>query len=517
MAELSGSVPPYYRDVYDTLCPGQNDKITREVLTQVLLKSGLEKSTLSQIWDCIGCKDGVVTRSVLYKALALVAFAQQGKTVNEKLLENFSGQELPKPQLGSIQEIKSSLSQKNKSPTLLQMDFCQICAVDKIEVLKAPEKKGIFLKHVEYEVKSTRFNSTVLRRYNDFVAFYEMLQMRFPYRMLPKLPPKKVIGADKSFIEARRKSLRRFLTIVCSHPAMYQDPIIRFFLTFSGSEVVHKIKDQFRGCADEFQMSPLSNEAKDLVPADTQMQFASTKDQIKQVTNHVLAMREMATRITDRSKGNAFDFHGFGKELVALGADTAVLSSWATGGNNHLQVLKQTFRGLSGEFNAISEKLVLQATREEEGLVDQLNLLYDLLQAYHDLCDRHERGVLREHHSALRKYGAMKNKRMAATINNSEQGAIDKIESKIVAQENEILTQENRNYYSLHCIHLETQLVHTYLQILGEVVTMLVATQVKGHREMCELWESLTPRVSALLSETSPPTSPRPVSPGGSY
>ena len=38
-----------------------------------------------------------------------------------------------------------------------------------------------------------------------------------------------------------------------------------------------------------------------------------------------------------------------------------------------------------------------------------------------DLCDRHERGVLKEHHYALKKYGALKTKRMAASIANIEQ------------------------------------------------------------------------------------------------
>jgi hypothetical protein len=36
--------------------------------------------------------------------------------------------------------------------------------------------------------------STVLRRYNDFVAFQEVLLLRFPYRMVPALPPKKLMG-----------------------------------------------------------------------------------------------------------------------------------------------------------------------------------------------------------------------------------------------------------------------------------------------------------------------------------
>lgn len=44
-----------------------------------------------QIWDMVESKQGYLTRVGLYKALALTALAQQGKTVSEKLLESFSG------------------------------------------------------------------------------------------------------------------------------------------------------------------------------------------------------------------------------------------------------------------------------------------------------------------------------------------------------------------------------------------------------------------------------------------
>lgn len=39
-----------------------------------------------------------------------------------------------------------------------------------------------------------RYKTTVLRRYNDFVAFHELLMIRYPYRLVPRLPPKKMMG-----------------------------------------------------------------------------------------------------------------------------------------------------------------------------------------------------------------------------------------------------------------------------------------------------------------------------------
>jgi hypothetical protein len=45
-----------------------------------------------QIWEAVDSKQGFLTRNGLYKALALTALAQQGKNINDKLLETFSGQ-----------------------------------------------------------------------------------------------------------------------------------------------------------------------------------------------------------------------------------------------------------------------------------------------------------------------------------------------------------------------------------------------------------------------------------------
>ena len=47
-------------------------------------------SLLEQIWEAVDPRqDGYVTRDGLYKALALTALAQQGKSISEKALEQF--------------------------------------------------------------------------------------------------------------------------------------------------------------------------------------------------------------------------------------------------------------------------------------------------------------------------------------------------------------------------------------------------------------------------------------------
>ncbi len=64
-----------------------------------------------------------------------------------------------------------------------------------VTVTLLPEKEGMFMfQHNNYEVKSVRRGSSVVRRYSDFVWLLDCLHKRYPFRQLPLLPPKRVAG-----------------------------------------------------------------------------------------------------------------------------------------------------------------------------------------------------------------------------------------------------------------------------------------------------------------------------------
>lgn len=86
-----GSVPSYYRDIFD-LCSVSGAGVERDVFQTLLRLSGLESSHLERIWELSGPGRGPVTRSNVFKCLALMAWAQQGKDPSWKLLDNFAGQ-----------------------------------------------------------------------------------------------------------------------------------------------------------------------------------------------------------------------------------------------------------------------------------------------------------------------------------------------------------------------------------------------------------------------------------------
>lgn len=140
--------------------------------------------------------------------------------------------------------------------------YQKIVDTDTVEVQLVPEKKGLFLKYSEYLVTSKRFSTQVTRRYNDFVALQELLINRFPYRLVPSLPPKKIIMNDSQFLKERTYGLKRWLTLVCRHPVMCHDSILTFFLTDEGSDLQTRIRNAFKKVPDEFMTSDVAATAK---------------------------------------------------------------------------------------------------------------------------------------------------------------------------------------------------------------------------------------------------------------
>ncbi|XP_061455448.1 sorting nexin-8 isoform X3 [Rhineura floridana] len=359
-----------------------------------------------------------------------------------------------KPLISDLKEPEEPPMQTPQgNPLVLSYTLQELLSKDTVQVELIPEKKGLFLKHVEYEVSSKRFRCCVYRRYNDFVVFHEMLLQKFPYRMVPALPPKRMLGADREFIETRRRALKRFINLVARHPPFSEDVLLKLFLSFSGSDVQNKLRELVQGVGDEFMTCKLATQAKDFLPADIQVQFAASRELIRNIYNSFYKLRDRAERIASRAVDNAADLLMFGKELSALGSDTTPLPSWASLNNSAWGNLKQALKGLSVEFALLADKAVQQGKQEENDVVEKLNLFLDLLQSY--------------------------------------------------KQENAILTMELRNYFSLYCLHQETQLIHIYLPLTSHILGAFVSSQIQGHKEMSKVWNELKPKLSCLFAGSS--------------
>ena len=118
---------------------------------------------------------------------------------------------------------------RNESvPIQLAVTLTELRNYEEVKVDAIPEKVGLFIKHVEYDVKSKvrriwwrtmqslcssflleyfgffvfrfhvqRQRGSVRRRYTDFLVLQELLVGAYPYRLIPNLPPKRIINNGK--------------------------------------------------------------------------------------------------------------------------------------------------------------------------------------------------------------------------------------------------------------------------------------------------------------------------------
>lgn len=96
---------------------------------------------------------------------------------------------------GGFGEPIPSRSQRAQQPSMAASVAVPKGTGELVVITILPDKEGMFLfQHHNYEVKTIRRGSTVVRRFSDFVWLLDCLQKRYPFRRLPLLPPKRIQG-----------------------------------------------------------------------------------------------------------------------------------------------------------------------------------------------------------------------------------------------------------------------------------------------------------------------------------
>ncbi|CCE64870.1 hypothetical protein TPHA_0J00470 [Tetrapisispora phaffii CBS 4417] len=141
---------------------------------------------------------------------------------------------------------------------------------DLVEIEEIPEREGVLFKHTNYLIKymnpTSNASSSVIRRYSDFIWLQEILIKKYPFRMIPELPPKKMVAAnsnnDVSFMVRRKKSLSRFLNLLTKHPFMKDDVYLNKFLSLEKDINSWKKQVEDEQIPDEFMDKQYSQSFK---------------------------------------------------------------------------------------------------------------------------------------------------------------------------------------------------------------------------------------------------------------
>ncbi|KAI0825842.1 hypothetical protein BC629DRAFT_1275802 [Irpex lacteus] len=268
-------VPSVYHEAFAAVDPNNSGETSVNGLSRVLSTSSLSATSIDKIIGLVSSRSRV-SKLEFFVALALVALAQSGKAdlSIERVAALAQDNALPVPtlDLSSLAPSTSAFapyagadirapvptrsyttddpwsvpkysnppqSEARESAGLTNGTTSTIAGTglpkewwrkqETVTVNILGQQGFLLNRYLVYEISTDR-SPPVPRRYSEFVILWDLLVRRYPFRLLPQLPPKR-LGPDESFIEQRRRGLARFINFVVNHPIIKEDGVLAVFLT----------------------------------------------------------------------------------------------------------------------------------------------------------------------------------------------------------------------------------------------------------------------------------------------
>uniref|UniRef100_A0A182PM00 PX domain-containing protein n=1 Tax=Anopheles epiroticus TaxID=199890 RepID=A0A182PM00_9DIPT len=345
-----------------------------------------------------------------------------------------------------------------------------------VSVQIVPEKKGLFLKHSEYEIKLKGIEKTVRRRYKDFVTLHRYLAEKYPYRLLPALPPKQLML--DSLLEERRRGLQTWLTIVALHPVLGGSPIVSTFLRDTTTDHQYRLRVAYEKQMDELErLRP--DATLPVVDVDT---LADSRTRLRRVQCSVGRMKQLFDRRLCHSRRQTAECAEI--DRILQGPDLRdVFNEDAT------------FEDMSASERLIAKQVERYVQVQQRAVTERLDVLLEVLHAHSELCERIERGIIAEQQRAVVKSpgvgaGRGREKVIARSINQSDAMALP-------ADGNGSATR--RSAFAFSCAQTETLLAERYLQSLPSILLSYAHEEQQHHQKMSKIWHRLVVSESSRL------------------
>ncbi|KAK3358493.1 hypothetical protein B0T24DRAFT_540421 [Lasiosphaeria ovina] len=341
-----------------------------------------------------------------------------------------------------------------------------------ILVTLMPEKEGLFLfQHHNYEVTSSRRASKVVRRYSDFVWLLDCLHKRYPFRVLPLLPPKRVavngnhLSNDGAFIEKRRRGLARFLNALVRHPILGLEQLVIMFLTVPTELSVWR-KQATISVQDEFTDRSLPPGLEDSLSPALEELFNRTRAGVRRSSELYISICNIMDRLVKRSEGVAADHARIAMSLTSLTEASADTYSTDT---NDVPLLNDGLQAMSKHLRTSQTLMEDEARAWDEGVLEDLKRQRDALVSLRDLFERRER-LDKDNIPYLERRIATNESKLSALRAKSDglvkPGEIEKVVEAIIKDKESIVTQHNRSVFVKECLRDElTYFQHTQYNV----------------------------------------------------
>ncbi|GAA5816329.1 hypothetical protein MFLAVUS_009855 [Mucor flavus] len=515
---LGVDIPEIYFDIYSRSNP-RDEKIDIKSLDIILEQlSGLPIQTRQEVIRLVTSPEAdYVTRNEFNSFLALIACGQKNLELSLETiyqhrndlpiptfsnLESFNIREIIKKQsswnndnntkINQTQDLISTTDSSSSTTTAVQQEEQEAMNqwfrdLDHITVSRTLEKEGFLFKHVNYEVESEKLNSKVLRRFSDFYWLWEVLLKRYPFRILPNLPPKKLGGRDDVFEERRRKGLVRFINAVVRHPILGKDDVVIAFLSHPSE--INSWKRANSPSLDEEFVRKSHNIAylERMVPMDLDDRISRMRKRLSVSIQQYEHMCFIMNQMNRLKKALGTDYIRYSVTLNSV--SELEKDCWVPGCQGCSQVVGG-YGCIAKSMHQAGVILSKQAIATGDSIVESLKRQRDLLESFRELLDRRERMSPIPSDVLSRQVARYKKGKIQPSIAHDDtpeqqlhQGSWDEATGLTLSQQRDIFIK--------YCFIAELSYLHKQQASVSLMYNTYVRDEVRYAKQWSDHWKSL--------------------------
>ncbi|KAH9074842.1 hypothetical protein EDB83DRAFT_2353764 [Lactarius deliciosus] len=550
-AIAEATVPAIYQQSFSTVDPNNTGETSVNSLSRVLSTSSLPAATVDKIVNLVSTRPRV-SKLEFFVALALVALAQAGRDVSVEQVAQLAQQNtLPEPTLdigllsygttpsstlglGNPSGGSGSTTLRNSpavapptddpwttgrlgAGTSIQQPFGGLNGAppssvagsglpsgwwkrqEKVSIQFGGQQGFVLNRYMVYAITTER-SGTVQRRYSEFAFLWDCLVRRYPFRLLPQLPPKR-IGPDESFLEQRRKGLERFLRVVMNHPVIKEDALLGSFLAEPSFEQWRRHSSI--SLEEESASKRIDRVEEMTIPSDLEDKLGHVRQKIAPLIEAWQKICVLGERLIRKREAAAADLSRLTNTLKTLVEVNG--QCWKGDDCDLSQGVKQGVVALSAHTQRHTDLLELRTGVLLQNTLEELKSQRDLYIAMRDLFVRHERLSVDQVERLKKRVdaNALKLESIKAVGKDGWEEEADKIAGGIEKDKATISAQLNRRVFIRACMWHELRVVlhNRENTLLTQVVQSFAREEQEFADAVAANWASLAQAVEGMPFE----------------
>ncbi|KAL7330406.1 Sorting nexin mvp1 [Mucor circinelloides] len=373
--------------------------------------------------------------------------------------------------------------------------------LDHISVSRTLEKEGFLFKHINYEVESEKLGCKVLRRFSDFWWLWEVLLRRYPYRIMPNLPPKKLGGRDDTFEERRRKGLVRFINSVARHPVLGKDEVVVAFLSHPSE--INSWKRANPPSLDEEFVRKSHNIAylERTIPMDLDDRIARMKKRLSVSIQQYERMCFIMNQMNRLKKALGTDYIRYSTTLNSVSELDE--NCWVPNCQGCPEVIRG-YNSIAKSMQQAGAMLNKQAKATGDTIVESLKRQRDLFESFRELLERRERMSPIQNDTLSRQMARYKKGQIQPSVAHDEDGALQNDITVTPSRPSfddatgGLSLVRQRDIFIKHCFMEELSYLHKQQASVSVMYNRFVRDEVKYSRQWSDHWKYLEVATSEM-------------------